>query len=145
MRQLSRRGLLAALLGTVSIGTGAQAADAEPQAAASAPFEIVLEGPPEPYPHGHAEYRVTVYDGAVADAPPSVMTLASTVEQGAAVAFPLTVTVSIPNDRLESAARPQVSAVVLVVRRPAYVSKAATSLDRNGPTRVKLDAIEERR
>lgn len=82
----------------------------------SIPFEIVIEGPPGPYPYGHAEIRVTVYEGAIADAPPEVMNLAVAAEQVASLSLPYTLTIDVPAERLAKSIRPQVGAVISVGR-----------------------------
>ncbi len=134
-------GALQVLLATIAIAAAGRAEDTGP-GASNAVFEVVLDGPAAPYPYGHVEYHVTVYDGARPDAPPSVTTLATAVEQGAAVSLPKSLRIEIPADRLERAASPLVSAVVVVGRRPAYVSKVPTALARNGATRIGIAAID---
>lgn len=137
--RLARHSLAA--LAAVTLAVSSSFAEPSPEAK-SVPFEIVVEGPPGPYPYGHAEIRVTVYEGALADAPPELMNLATASEMRPALTLPTKMTVQIPAERLNSSVKPNVSVVISIGRRPGYVSDIATPLERNGVTHVAVKAVD---
>lgn len=136
---------LSASLGVASALSAVGAALAGEEASASSPetvtVEITVSGPAGPYPYGHAEYRATVYEGALADAPPEIANLGVQSEMLPAMALPHSLKVEIPADRLTKSVRPQVSVVIAIARRVAFISDAPFPLDPSGPTHVVVKAL----
>lgn len=141
LRWIGRSGVAAAVL---LLGGGVRAGEPATQAPQlpTVSLDIVIEGPLGPYPYGHAEFRVTVYEGALADAPADQTEIGVASEMTAAVSFPHAVKIDVPGQRLAASIRPQVGVVVSVGRRPAYWSDTATVLNRVGPTQVRVRSMQ---
>ncbi len=104
--------------------------------------EIVVDGPPGPYPKGHAEIVVTIYDAGAEDPASKNAVLASQSNRYPLLALPETFEVEVNAARLKAAKVPSATAFITVTRRPVYVSKTPAALTADSPTHISVVPIE---